>query len=144
MRLVGTIMLVFIGLTALGQKKKDVKEADKLFKKGLYEEAMPMYRTFINMDANNMDYVYKYGSCLVMVTDKTDEALKYLLKAEEMGKKDEDVAFFIGRAYEKKGEYEKALKYYERFKLATEKEEWKKLKVKKRMKACKKAIRKMN
>mgnify|MGYP002621133481 CR=1 FL=1 len=138
------LIILLLGSASLAQDKKDVKEADKLFKKEEYEKAMPMYRKFINMDANNIEHVWKYGSCMVMVTDDVDEALKYLLKAEKMGKKDEEIAYFIGRAYEKQEKYELAINYYERFIDATTKEETKKLKVKKRIRGCKKAMRKRN
>lgn len=136
------LFFLLLGGTVLAQDKKDVKEADKLFKKEEYEKAMPMYRKFINMDANNIEHVWKYGSCMVMVTDDVDEALKYLLKAEEMGKKDEEIAYFIAKAYEKQEKYERAIDYYERFKDATTKEKTKKLKIKKRIRKCKKALRK--
>lgn len=135
-------VLMLTATMVMAQDKKDVREADKLFKAEEYEKALPMYRKFINMDAGNVDYVYKYGSCMVMVTDQTDEALKLLLKAEELGKKDEEIAYFIGRAYEKKKVYEKAIAYYERFNKAAGKEQLKQLKVKKRIKGCKKALKK--
>ena len=141
MRVVLSILFIaFIGIS-FSQDKKEVKEADKLFKGEEYEKCLPMYRKFINMNSNNVDYVYKYGSCLVMVTDKVDEALKFLLKAEESGKKDEEIAYFIGRAYEKKEDYEKAIDYYEKFNIAATKERSKQLKVKKRIKSCKKALK---
>lgn len=133
------ILLMPIMLHA--QDKKDVKEADKLFKKEQYAEALPLFKNFINMDPVNVDYVYKYGACVLMETNHTDEALKLLLKAEEMGKKDQEVAYFIGRAYEKKKDFEQAMTYYERFKLAATKEDIKNLKVKKRIKSCKKALK---
>jgi tetratricopeptide (TPR) repeat protein len=136
------VLFLFTGLTGFSQKKKEVKEADKMFKNEQYEEVLPLYRKFINMDANNMDYVYKYGGCLVMVTDKVDDALKLLLKAKEMGKNDGEISYFLGRAYEKKERYEEAISNYELFKISATKEDVKKLKVKKRIKACKKAQKK--
>lgn len=141
MRLILIIGLLYC-LPSFAQKKKEVKEADRLFKNEQYEEALPLYRKFINMDANNIDYVYKYGGCLVMVTDQVDEALKMLLKAEELGKSDLEITYFIGRAYEKKEAYEQAIEYYERFSAVATKEDLKKLKVKKRIKQCKKAQKK--
>ena len=142
MKSFAVLVFLLVGLASFSQNKKDVKEADKLFKQEEYEQALPMYRKFINMDANNVDYVYKYGSCLVMVSEKVDEALQYLLKAEELGKKDEEIAYFIGRAYEKKKDFEKAMSYYERFMDSASKEQIKQLKVKKRHKNCKKALKK--
>lgn len=138
------LLLSFLLVTTAvtyGQKKKEVKEANKLFKQGEYTEAMPLFKKFINMDPTNVDYIYKYGGCAVMVTEHTDEALKYLLKAEELGKKDEEIAFFIGVGYEKKEEYQKAIDYFERFSAVASKDEVKNLKVKKRIKSCKKLLK---
>lgn len=137
--------LVFIALFSAfaghAQDKKEVKEADKLFKEQQYKEALPLYKKFINMDANNVDYIYKYGCCVLMVTDKTDEGLQLLLKAEKLGKSDLEVAYFIARAYEKKQEFNKAISYYERFTAVASKEQLKNLKVKSHIKFCKKSAK---
>lgn len=139
-RLFFILLLLFVSST-YGQKKKEVKEANKLFKSEQYGEALPIFEKFISMDSNNPDYVYKYGACVLMTTDKTEQALKYLLFAEQEGKPDNEIAYFLGRAYEKLEDFEKALAYYERFKAAASKEEVKKLKVKKRIKSCKIAMK---
>ena len=135
------IIILLAPLLVCAQSKKDVKAADKLFKQEQYAEALPLFKNFINMAPANVDFVYKYGACVLMETNHTDEALKLLLKAEEMGKKDQEVAYFIGRAYEKNEKYEEAMAYYERFKLAATKEDVKNLKIKKRIKSCKKALK---
>ncbi|UKN01590.1 hypothetical protein K6119_17850 [Paracrocinitomix mangrovi] len=139
MRFLLLIVLTISSFTVVAQNKKDVREADRLFKKEQYAEAMPMYRKFIDIDPSNMDYVYKFGGCMLMVTDKTDEALKLLLKAEKMGKKDEEISYFIGRAYEKKEQFNDAIMYYEKFSDSATKEDLKALKIKKRIKDCQKA-----
>jgi tetratricopeptide (TPR) repeat protein len=139
MRYVAIITFMLIGLGSFAQSKKEIKEADKLFKKEMYEEAMPMYQKFINIDPTNSDYAYKYGSCAVMLNKNNEKALEYLLIARKGGKSDAEVGYFIGRAYENKEDYDNAILYYEKFMDAADKEQVKSLKVKKRVKACKKA-----
>lgn len=134
-------MFLGLGLGAQAQSKKEVKEADKLFKQEMYEEAMPMYQKFLTVDPTNADYAYKFGSCMVMLNKNNDKALEYLLAAEKQGKSDLEVAYFIGRAYENEQKFDKAITYYERFMEVADKEQVKEMKLKKRVKACKKAIK---
>lgn len=137
-RIIGFI-LVLVSFSVLGQSQKELqKTADKLFKDGQYEEAAPIYKKLINLVPTNVTYGYKYGSCIVMQNKNNKEALNYLLQAEKSGRSDKEVAFFIGKAYENQGDYDRAVDYYERFMEVAEKEELKKLKVKHALKTCKK------
>lgn len=134
-----SLAVLFIGLSAFGQSQKELrKSADKHFKSGEYVDALPIYRELINLVPSNTTYCYKYGACVVMLNKNNEEALKYLLQAEKSGKSDKEVAFFIGKAYENKGNYEFAIDYYERFLAVADKEEIKKLKVKHALKSCRK------
>jgi tetratricopeptide (TPR) repeat protein len=133
---------LFLGLILVSTGfSQDIKKADKLFKAELYEEAMVIYKKQLDIDPTNMNIGYKFGSCIVMLNKDNNMAIEMLIIAEKSGKTDKEIAFFLGRAYENKKEYAKALEYYERFKLAADKEQLKKLKVKTRIKACKKALK---
>lgn len=136
---------ILIGITLLISStmfaqdlKKQMKEADKLFKQEQYEDASQLYKKIISIDPTDANAGYKYGACVIMLNQQNDDALKYLLIAEKSGKSDKEIAYFIGRAYENKEDYSKASAYYERFLAVADKEQIKKLKVKKRIKNCKK------
>jgi tetratricopeptide (TPR) repeat protein len=135
------LFIVFSSFS-FAQSKEEIKEAGKLFKQEMYEEAMPLYKKFISIDPTNADYGFKYATCLVMLNKNNDQALTFLLHAEEQGETDAEVAFLIGRAYENKSDYIKAIEYYDRFIESTDKQQVKALKVKKRKKTCKKALKK--
>ncbi|MEX1002940.1 MAG: hypothetical protein WDZ35_12555 [Crocinitomicaceae bacterium] len=141
MKLVVTFLMLLMLTAAGAQSKKEVKEAHKLFKSEQYAEAIALYEKFITIAPTNKNYAYKYGACLVMLNKNNEKALKYLLELENQGESDKKIAYFIGRAYENDGSFEKALNYYERFKDVADKEQIKKLKIKKRIRACKKALR---
>ena len=102
--------LLIIGLVltsiSFGQ---DLKKADKLFKAEQYEEAMVIYKKQLDIDPTNMNVGYKYGSCVVMLNKDNDKAIEMLSIAEKSGKSDKEIAFFLGRAYENKKNYSKAL-----------------------------------
>lgn len=136
-----TFTLILSLLLATVGFSQDIKKADKLFKAEQYEEAMVIYKKHLDIDPTDMNAGYKYGSCVVMLNKDNDKAIEMLTIAEKSGKTDKEIAFFLGRAYENKKDYSKALEYYERFTLAAEKEQLKKLKVKARIKACKKALK---
>lgn len=136
---VALILLMFVGATVFGQSQKELlRLADNYFKSENYEEALPLYKKLVNMIPTNTTYCYKYGSCVVMLNKNNREALDYLLQAEKNGKTDKEIAFFVGKAYQNEGEYEKATDYYERFMEVADKEQIKKLKVKRALKTCKK------
>ena len=141
MKVIGLIIFLGLGWSALSQSKEEVKQANKLFKQEAYEDAMPLYQKFLTIDPTNKEYAYKFGCCLVMLNKNNDKALEYLLAAKKQGKSDKEVAYFIGRAYENKGDYEKAVEQYEKFTEAADKEQIKQLKIKKRIKSCKKALK---
>ncbi|MCB9223216.1 MAG: tetratricopeptide repeat protein [Crocinitomicaceae bacterium] len=136
-----SILWISFGTLGWAQSKEDVKEADKFFKQEMYEEAMPLYQKFLNIDPTNAEYAYKFGSCLVMLNKNNDKALEYLLAAKKQGKSDKEIAYFIGRAYENKGEFSKAVEHYEKFVEVADKEQVKALKIKKRIKSCKKSMK---
>lgn len=128
---------MLIALSASTQDlKKQMKEADKLFKQEQYQEALPLYKKIISIDPTDAQAGYKYGACVIMLNQSNEDALKYLLIAEKSGKSDKEIAYFIGRAYENKKDYKNAQLYYERFIQAANKDQIKKLKVKKSLKHC--------
>lgn len=139
MRYLVLALFIGFGIQSFSQDKKEVKEADKLFKQEMYEDAMPMYKKFLTIDPTNSEYAYKFGCCLVMLNKNNDKAIEYLLNAKKQGKTDSEVAYFLGRAYENNKDYDNAIQYYEKFAESADKERIKELKIKKRIKACKKA-----
>ena len=137
-----TIFLISISFLGSAQDfKKELKEANKLFKTEQYEEAQVKFQKLITIKPTDADIAYKLGACVVMSNKNNDEALKYLKAAEKSGKSDKEIAFFMGKAYENKKDYANALIYYERFTAVAEKAQLKKLKVKKSIKNCKKMLK---
>jgi tetratricopeptide (TPR) repeat protein len=140
-----TLIFIFLLVCAGGNYAQNVKpqmkEADKLFKNEQYEEALKEYKKLLTITPQDVDLNYKYGACVVMLNKDNKQALKMLLYAKEKGKTDKEVAYFIGRAYENDGQFDKAIEYYERFISVADKEQIKTLKVKASIKSCKKLLK---
>ncbi|MFT4600460.1 MAG: tetratricopeptide (TPR) repeat protein [Arenicella sp.] len=135
-------LLLFIGASGLTQDfKKQLKQADKLFKSELYVEALDQYQKLLTIKPQDSDLAYKYGACVVMTNSNNEQALKYLLVAEKKGKSDKEIAFFVGKAYENQKDYKNAITYYERFQTVADRSQLKKLKVSKSIKSCKKMLK---
>lgn len=136
------IFILFCGVHGFAQNvKPQMKEADKLFKNEQYDAALNEYKKLLTITPQDVDLNYKYGACVVMLNKDNKQALKMLLYAKEKGKTDKEVAYFIGRAYENDGQFDKAIEYYERFISVADKEQVKTLKVKARIKSCKKLLK---
>jgi tetratricopeptide (TPR) repeat protein len=121
--------------------KKELKEANKLFKSQEYSAAQKKYKKLLDIKPADVDLAYKYGACVVMTSPDNEQALKYLKHAEKSGKSDKEIAFFMGKAYENNKDYANAIVYYERFMAVADKEQLKNLKVKKCIKSCKKMLK---
>src|SRR5690349_16394101 len=97
-------LILFFSLAAEAQKspssESDLKrQADKLFEKESYQEAMPMFSQLLSLYPKDPVYNYRYGVCLLMSGQDKTGAATYLETAAKAKEMDPDVHFYLGRSY---------------------------------------------
>jgi len=116
-------LLAAFNATAQYSEQDLMDEANSLFDKGEFAEAMPLYSQLLSLNPTNAFYNYRFGAtALYGDTEKKEEAVKFLKFA--VGKIDEtDSWYFLGKAYHLNYQFEDALNAYEKFKsLASKKD----------------------
>ncbi|MCB9189456.1 MAG: hypothetical protein H6599_09285 [Flavobacteriales bacterium] len=103
-----------------GQTKEEqerLESANKLFESGDYSSAYPLYLQLIPVPEYRLDpdVNFKYGTCLLHVTEDKTEALPYLNLGASKGT-DPRAYFFLGKAYHLLYKFSVAKGYYEKFK----------------------------
>lgn len=114
------LFVVFISFSALTgefENEKDlIKTADKQFEAGEYAQCLELFSQLVSNHAQNPDYLYKYGTCLLFATEDKLQSLRYLKFA--VGKPDVDpIAFYYyGKALQTNYEFDEAINQYKKFK----------------------------
>lgn len=110
--------VLFIALSAFPQT---LKETDKDFKYCKYEKALEGYKKGINKIKSNQieskRVTYQIAECYRIMGDvKNAEKFYTRLEKKNYEKDNPMILFHLGNIYLSKGEYDKALGYFERFK----------------------------
>ncbi|MBQ7489026.1 MAG: OmpA family protein [Bacteroidales bacterium] len=110
--------VLFISLSAFPQS---VKDADKDFKYCKYEKALEGYKRGINKIKSNQiesrRVTYQIAECYRILGDvKNAEKFYQRLEKKNYQKDNPMLLFHMGGIYLSKGEYDKALQYYQQFK----------------------------
>ncbi|MFB6306902.1 MAG: tetratricopeptide repeat protein [Flavobacteriales bacterium] len=104
---------------AYSQSEKEEELRDKaqdLFEDRKFIKAMPLYSQLLSIDPKNRVYNYKYGACVLAGKSDKEKALKYLELALKKKDIDEKAYYFMARAYHLNYKFDKAIKYYKKFK----------------------------
>ena len=96
-------------------EKKMAKSGAKAFKKKYYEVAEKFYGQLATYDPKNSFYAFRYAVSLLNSSGDMGVAVKYFEKAVALGTEEKLVYLYLGQAYQKAYEFDKATKAYAAF-----------------------------
>lgn len=94
-----------------------VKKADKLFEQKQYAQALDYYSQLVSLHAQDANYNYKYGTCLLFASPDKEEALRFLKFAVSKPGVDDMAYYYVARAYHLNYYFKEAIKAYKDFKV---------------------------
>lgn len=108
--------MLFLGLYSVSNAqtpdiKKLEKEANQYFEKEQWHLALPVLLKLDSLNPEDEKYNYMTGVCYYNSIDKKD-ALYYFKKAQEYGDMDEDLNYYLGRAFHFNNQFDSAQYYY--------------------------------
>ena len=113
--LVVSILLLTAGRVPAQTYSKYMSKADKFYKVGDYDKAIPLYRRALKLKQGNLETTYKLGLAHLYGEDKLP-ALEYLKKAYSLDPKiDKQIEYQMGLAYIYHHEFLTAKDYFEKF-----------------------------
>jgi len=120
-RILFSLALLFNAAVSIAQKspasESDLKkQAEKLFEKESYQEAIPMYSQLLSLYPREAVYNYRYGVCLLMSGQDKTGAATYLEAAAKVKETDADVHLYLGRSYMFMDHFNEALAEFSQFK----------------------------
>ncbi|MDF1672462.1 MAG: hypothetical protein P1U41_03100, partial [Vicingaceae bacterium] len=113
------IATLFASLSAFAQYNSEEelkKGADELFEQENYIKALPLFSQLLSTYPKDVNYNYKYGACLLIGSDKKDDALKYLKFSITKSTVDPIAYYFLAKGYHHNYEFSAAIVYYNKFK----------------------------
>ncbi|MCH2224405.1 MAG: hypothetical protein MK066_06505, partial [Crocinitomicaceae bacterium] len=106
-------ILVLLLISAVLGPETDLKEqADKLFENEQYVDATPLFLQLISLNPKDVDYNFKFGTCLLFNANRKNEGLKYLNYAVKQPDVDIRAFYFRGKAFHLNYQFEDAKKMY--------------------------------
>jgi len=90
-------------------------QANKFFKKEKFVDATPLYLRLLSLQPKNVDYNYRYGTCLLFNSNNKQESMRYLKYATESPQVNPDAHFYMGRAYHLNYLFNDAVRSYDKF-----------------------------
>ncbi len=92
------------------------KQAERQFNQHNYASATPLYSQLLSLYPKSPDYNYRYGVCLLLSSKDKATSVSYLENASSNPKTEEEVFFYLGKAYMLTNNYNAALSAFEKFK----------------------------
>ncbi len=120
-------ILTLMGLRGISQEiasshKAIVKSANERFDNKYYSEAKKNFSQLISYYPSNPEFNYKFGVCNVMLGGDPNISIVHLLYANSMnyGK---DTDYYLGRAYHRNYDFNKAILSFQKYKMKASKSE---------------------
>lgn len=102
--------------TINGQTEAEIlDQANKYFIDEKFVEATPLYLRLLSLQPKNIDYNYRYGTCLLFNSNKKQESIRYLKYATESGNVEPEAHFYMGRSYHLNYLFNDAVRSYDKF-----------------------------
>lgn len=96
-------------------KKKLETEANNLFSKKLYSEALSYYLKIDSLERTSPEINYKIGICYLNSGSK-NSAVPHLKNASDSDKMPNDIWYYLGQAHHYTHQFDEAVKAYEKYK----------------------------
>ncbi|MDD2984298.1 MAG: hypothetical protein PHQ74_13010 [Crocinitomicaceae bacterium] len=109
-------------LFAQGSELDISKKGSKLFSTEQYVAATPLYLQLLALQPRSTEYNYKYGACLLYNSTNRKTAIKYLDFATTKPDAHPDAFYFMGKAYHLNYQFEKAISFYQEYKVRSKKD----------------------
>jgi len=99
-----------------GQTEEELlDQANKFFKEEKFVDATPVYLRLLSLQPKNIDYNYRYGTCLLFNSNNKQESIRYLKYATRSPQVNPDAHFYMGRAYHLNYLFNDAVRSYDEF-----------------------------
>jgi predicted Zn-dependent protease len=110
-------LMASIHVSAQYSEQDLIEEANALFDKGEFADAMPLYSQLLSLNPTNPVFNYKYGAtALFGDAEKKEEAVKYLKFSVGKANVDDQSWYYLGRAYHLNYLFQDAISAYEKYK----------------------------
>ncbi|GEM_PF-3651150 len=111
----GALVLMTSAVSGQSSRAAELeREAREAFAKKDYPAALAKYNRLLEMYPRDPGYNYHAGVCMVELGQEPQKSI-YRLKIAALHDVPEDVYFYLGKAYYQSGNYEEAVRWYERF-----------------------------
>ncbi|UTW62220.1 PD40 domain-containing protein [bacterium SCSIO 12741] len=97
-------------------EKQLIKGANTAFDNEAYGEAIPLYSTLVSNYPKDPEYNFKYGASLLYGGADKEKPIRYLQYAVSKPSVDPLAYYYFAQALHMNYEFEKAIKYYQKFK----------------------------
>jgi len=131
--------LLLLNVTAYGQStsEDDVKkQAQKYFEAGDFTSALPLYSQLLSFYAKDPVYNYRYGVCALEAGNDREKPIPFLEFASKNKDIDNNVFFYLGKAYHLNYRFSSALNAYNTYKIKALKPEQDKFQVDRQLDMC--------
>ncbi|MEY3342476.1 MAG: hypothetical protein RL090_160 [Bacteroidota bacterium] len=98
------------------QAAETKKVAAEMYKVPNWVGAREQYKLLVNYDPEDVEFLYRYGLCIVNSNSDKNEAIAVLTKAADKKDAPKDVYFQLGRALLGAGLYDEAIDAFDKFK----------------------------
>ena len=114
-RLAGIAVLLLLPLVIRAQGSGTRAEADALFTKGKFADALPLYTQLVSLTPADHDLNYRLGTCIVHGRGDKEKAIGFLKYAVTGPTVPAQAWYYYGRAYHLTYQFAAALEAYERY-----------------------------
>jgi len=112
--------IIFSGNQCLAQRAKThtltadeaklvKKDANVAFSSGDFNSALASYKDLVKSAADNPEYAYRYGICILETNSIKSKAVEYLEKASKAPGTKKDVWYYLGMAYMNDNKWDEAI-----------------------------------
>lgn len=105
-------ILLFFCLFTAAASAQSLDEARKMFTRGEFQSAKPVFERYVKSQPANANYNYWYGVCL-LETGEAQKSVYYLEQAYK--KKIQNAPLSLGKAYDKVYRFDDAVKIFEEY-----------------------------
>jgi hypothetical protein len=113
-----------IHVSAQYNEQEFIVDANALFEKGEFADAMPLFSQLLSLNPTNPVFNYKYGATsLYGDAEKKEEAVKYLKFSAGKPNVEDQSWYYLGRAYHLNYLFQDAISAYEKYKTLASKKD---------------------